>query len=376
MMKKRILILCGLLLFTLTACSTQQEPLPSLDTVLSSPLPITTPIPNTPTSFPLVPYPTSLIGVSSDCQYYAVREDGTLLMWGQAEEHNNIGHCKEYSYQKPLEVAHDVASIYPGMNMFLYTDTEGTLWGISSPVPDGLDTVELPSCDLPVVRLLEDVVWANQCITFGYALQSDGTLWGWGDGLLIPGEYGRKDADMTKLMDGVIWVSGGFYGGCLITEDHTLYVWDDTSDSLRTVCNDVRWAEGNLLITLDNQLYRFRRTESEQFDDYQFDLLLTDVKRVASSLPRALGVIRQDDSLWVLKRLYGEDGTSTLAPAEKFMDDVADTATTYQRTIILKTDGTVLLCENADGYYAFREEDYDAPRSTGIVCRMWSEDSP
>lgn len=346
------------------------------ETAAEAALPLITPVPDTSASFPLALHPASPIGVSSDCQYYALREDGTLLMWGQAEEYNGIGLCKEYSYQEPLEVAHDVAAIYPGMHMFLYTDTEGTLWGISSPVPDGADTIELPSSSLPVVRLLEDVVWADQCITFGYALQSDGTLWGWGDGLLIPGEYGRKDAGMTKLMDGVIWVWGSFFDGCLITADHTLYVWDDTSASLQAVCDHVRWAAGGHLITLDNRLYRFYKAEGDPRGNYQLDLLLTDVKREVSGLPHALGVIRTDDSLWVMERLYHEDGTGTLAPAEKLMEDVADADTTYLRTMILKTDGTVLLYENDYDRHRFCKEDYDEPCDTGIVCRMRPESTP
>ena len=164
----------------------------------------------------------------------AIREDGTLWMWGDAASIGNgvKGNGEnEYGWalqSVPVQVMTDVAAVSCGRDLTAVVKTDGSLWTwhLVNHDEKGYEK-HLPS---EPVKLLEGVKSVSCGDDHLLAVKEDGSLWayGWnGSGQLGTGNCGGTDWDSAPVhvMDGVSRVSAGDNVSAAVRTDGTLLVW-------------------------------------------------------------------------------------------------------------------------------------------------------
>lgn len=157
--------------------------------------------------------------------YYAIRADGALIMWGSPEYVLGGSAMSDVPMDSPLELMGNVAYVSTARGRVMAVDKGGTLWG--------LGTMADPAAPNQPRRLMEDVAMASCGSYDTLVLKRDGTLWSCSP--FAPGLPGLErqvinGVTFEKLMDQVIYVKAGGLGqGTVILADHTEWIWDQYS---------------------------------------------------------------------------------------------------------------------------------------------------
>ena len=167
----------------------------------------------------------NVVSVSSGSYHTAaVREDGSLWVWG-SNEHGQIGNGGggNASYNDkpiqtiPVKVLDNVAAVSCGDSCTAAIKTDGTLWiwgyNVSSTPIKAMDGVTTVSCDTQLYSVIKE----------------DGTLWAWGtmykernsEYTITSVEY----TDAIKIDSDVADVSCGSSGFAYIKNDGTVWIW-------------------------------------------------------------------------------------------------------------------------------------------------------
>ena len=230
-------------------------------TACAGPAARTSLVPAAENAAPLSQFPLS----SSYFAYYAIREDGTLVGWGDNIRLTLPDYCP--SPDQAADIMDRVIGVYGGDWVTLILDEDHTLWGLGSGGGPFYLLMDTPWDDPPqLVKLLEDVVtagskgeeavalledgavvrWGAQgveqilmdCAALwpvtgcSYALTEEGQLVGWGHGLPIEGMRDAWSREPQLILeDAGDVVSLAYYNGilCCLHSDGTLWRtgWDE-----------------------------------------------------------------------------------------------------------------------------------------------------
>lgn len=286
--------------------------------------------------------------------YYAIRQDGTLIAWGQPEFG---GFNEEVTFEKPRELLKNAAAVYTsGRGATVAIDNGGVLWAFNTAqfndtVPgvdydwerDGMkpvrimDNVAMAAMDQfrTVILKQDGTLWVNGLGSFGapwlhktgnylvkimdnviwtdlhYAVTADHELWGW----QMAGQDDQPPRKLADLEDGVTQVS---WANLALTEEGGVYHWDVDETGqitrLQHKLSHVVWCGGLLAIKGDSDLWYYvedfipgRPGWERPEDKGDFKPLTSDVAYATQGEADIL-VIKQDGSLWKFSPKEGESG--------------------------------------------------------------------
>lgn len=358
-MKKRtlFLLLALCLVFQLPACrkvpNHENLPSPSCDVAVSATAspeesPAAPVVSNTPGSEPmasLTPEPNLLPIVSvpvaaGSKDYYVIRNDGTLIMWGTPD----YGYLSNIPAHDPVILLENAASVSAGPSgVVMAIDKNGTLWGLN--MPEYYIAIN-PAADInspeKPVRLMEGVSMVSCGQFHSLILKQDGTLWTYCvNNYGIPSEEHTITAEqrLVKIMDDVIFTSVSGFGGYAILEDYSLWEWGITSADLEKVADNIACVHTGEAVTTTGELIQWSY-DFENDARGSMETILTAVAVCNKSI-----AIRTDGSLWTWGyNSHGELGDGTTANRRtpiKVLSDVTYAAMGEFCTVILRTDGSI-----------------------------------
>lgn len=218
-----------------------------------------------------------------------------------------------------------------------------SLWGWGKPIFPGVGTLKVPT------QLMDDVS-AISCGSFHFAvLKTDHSLWLYGDNSAGQLGNGKKqeglknrEEDFVKIMDNVIAVSCGKRHTAAIQSDGSLWVWGQNSSG--QVGNS---GEGN-----DSYLNEMK----EEITIQTVPVKVLDGVAVVSCGGSHTMAITEDGTLWAWGSndlgQFGDGGTESSSTPIKIMDHVVSVSTvpgiafsnesSCGGSLILKDDGTVI----------------------------------
>ncbi len=257
-----------------------------------------------------------------------VKTDGTLWAVGDNSQ-GQLGDGTTNNKSVPVKVMTGVAQVSAGEYHTMIVKTDGTLWAVGTnrygELGDG--TSGSGTYKLTPVQVMTHVARVSAGGEHSMIVKKDGTLWAvgrnregqLGDGTSGSGTY--KSAPVL-VMTNVAQVSAGGKHSMIVKKDGTL------------------WAVGR---NREGQLGD--GTTTDKPDPVK---VMTDVARVSSGYNHTM-ILKTDGTLWAVgfNRYYGQPGNGTsgsgtdkLTPV-RVMTHVAQVSSGEQRTMILKTDGTL-----------------------------------
>lgn len=178
-------------------------------------------------TFPLSIRTNRLAAATND--FYVIREDGTLIMWGRPEGVYEGSSLSNVSIDSPVELMDNgvfvAANFYGGVYAI---DKNGTLWG--------LGLLADPDAPNEPLRIMDDVAMVSAGQYQDLILKRDGTLWYRG---VSPSSFPVLETQVIHgesyyhILDNVIYASSGGYGaGSAILADGTQWKWDYNGELL------------------------------------------------------------------------------------------------------------------------------------------------
>lgn len=217
--------------------------------------------------------------------------------------------------------------------------------------------------------------------SFGAAIKADGSLWTWGDNSY--GQLGNGTTERSlvpvKVMDDVVYISCGHFHMAAIKSDGSLWTWGSNAraqlgnggqsndkdgrnhllevqtlpvkimdDAAEVYCGNtdtiILRRDGVLLFTGKDEYW----TSLMDYDDYSVPQpIMNGIKAICRG--SHMGVIRDDDSLWMFgDNKFGQLMTGTTGAVQepvKVMEDVLCCANCcWGTTAVVKKDGTLWTC--------------------------------
>ncbi|MGH7493184.1 MAG: T9SS type A sorting domain-containing protein [bacterium] len=276
----------------------------------------------------------------------ALRTDGSLRSWG-FNYYFQLGDGTSTDRKKPIQVINlnDVKKIAGGDAHSLVLKSDGTLrsWGQNLYAALGDNTFNGRKIPVQVVSLA-DVVRVSAGGWFSVALKTDGTVWAWGHN--ASGQVGEGGIDtsfpapvQTSTINKIIDVTTGFQHAIALNSDGTVWTWGDntygqlgdgsTTDRYTPVqisglANIIAIAGGkeySLAVKSDGTIWAWGRNHVGQLGDNSTTDRINPVQ--VSGLTNAVAVaaghyasyaVKSDGSIWAWGyNAYGQlgDGTSS-----------------------------------------------------------------
>jgi len=238
----------------------------------------------------------------------ALAEDGTLWAWGTEiwawdgdgyQQHTlGIGDGTREIRNRPVQIMENVTFALAATHHSLAITNDGALWtwgnNYFGQLGDGTNEHRLSP-----VRAMEDVIFATMLLTAPnshtgisartYAIQSDGSLWAWGDSGwgsspfdVALGDGGTENRNTpVRILENAVSVAATDNGGYAVTNDGRLWGW-----------------HGEITIS--------------HFDDetqeWSYDIIVAQrspvpiMEDIASLCPRGTHAITTNGALWALER--------------------------------------------------------------------------
>ncbi len=162
---------------------------------------------------------------------FAVRSDGTVWAWGQGVFGELGGSCKEEICPTPARIPGlaDVVAVASGLDAEYALRADGTVWAWGEAELDQLGSgtaVDSFSATPLQVKDLTNVTAIAGGFETGYALRSDGTVWAWGwsGGL---GNGGTADSNVPVRVGSLTQITAIGGGRGAVRSDGTFWVWQD-----------------------------------------------------------------------------------------------------------------------------------------------------
>ncbi len=284
----------------------------------------------------------------------ALKKDGTVWAWG-SNAHGQLGDGSYKDSTEPVEVQglDGVGSIAAGKDNSLALKNDGTVWAwgynsygqlgdgslnyTGSPVPlqvPGLSGITIISCG------------GSHCL----ALQSNGTVWAWGEnshGILGDGtNESRFTPVKSKLNDVKTFNAGEESHALAVKNDGYVWAWGYNYKG--------QLGEGGVSLSDQN-----RMSIGPDADDYNPDIVrgLTDAQAVAAGGSHSVA-LKSDGTVWVWgSNSDGQLGLGTIGGSDVTspeqvpgLDGVTAVAAGMYYTLALEDDGTVWAWgSNSDG---------------------------
>ena len=201
------------------------------------------------------------------------------------------------------------------------------------------------------VRILEDIREFHHMWSVIYTIQNDGSLWSWhnhhASGAVIS-TWIIDDAQVF-LNEPFPWFITGFFDGSVIDTSGILWRWSRTRRHIKPIMEDVRWAQGNLVITNDNGLWSWGDNSYGQVGDgtreYRYaPVRIMDNVREAFTMGTHNMALTYDGSLWAWGSNYaGQLGDGTTedreSPVMIFQNVLQVSYFSHRATTIITWDG-------------------------------------
>lgn len=161
----------------------------------------------------------------------AIREDGSLWMWGNNSCKQISDENKEYSILQPQKIMKNVKSVSLGSVNSAAIKKDGSLWLWGTNTLDEILKLP-PNKSYKPYKIMDDVKSVSLGGSTGAAIKKDGTLWMWGTntyGQIGDGTQNECKAP-KKIMDNVKSVSVGIKCTAAIKEDGSLWMWGFNSN--------------------------------------------------------------------------------------------------------------------------------------------------
>ena len=257
----------------------------------------------------------------------AIRADGSLWMWGDVPL---IGAERPAVVTAPMKVMDDVAAVYSDNNVAVIK-TDGSLWtwGYENSSGDlGNGTTEHT---MTPVKILDNVVAFSSAMGSSAAIKSDGSLWMWGRNdynQLLNGGVGNGSLNLGPR--GTVW----FQTVPVKVMDDVACVSCSGTTTAVVKTDGTLWMWGsNFSAALGDGTYTDRLTPEKVMDNVSY----------VTSCGGAVAAIKTDGTLW----MWGSDEfgqqpytTRSVTTPTKVMDDVAAVSLNLH-VAALKTDGTL-----------------------------------
>ena len=184
----------------------------------------------------------------------ALKTDGSLWAWG-ANRSGQLGNGTVQDQHSPVKIMDDVAAVSAGEAHTLALKTDGSLWAwganlsgqLGAPTQNRSDGDPMGDCLLPM-QVMEDVTALSAGCSYSMVVQTDGSLWVWGDNqygqlgnggtgnmaIMQPGSSSSfcQTTPVQILLRGKVTAvsAGGSSRGChslAVLSDGSLWGWGD-----------------------------------------------------------------------------------------------------------------------------------------------------
>lgn len=161
----------------------------------------------------------------------AIREDGSLWMWGNNSCKQISDENKEYSILQPQKIMENVKSVSLGSVNSAAIKKDGSLWLWGTNTLDEILKLP-PNKSYKPYKIMDDVKSVSLGGSTGAAIKDDGTLWMWGNNYYGQiGDGTQNECKVPKkIMDHVKDVCVGGNYTAAIKEDGTLWMWGNNSN--------------------------------------------------------------------------------------------------------------------------------------------------
>ncbi len=172
------------------------------------------------------------------CSAAAIREDGTLWMWGEVSRigHGVKGNGKDTNLDYwpvqtvPIQIITDVAAVSCGRDITAVVKNDGSLW-VWHHIEDDERGYTVHTASEPEM-ILDDVASVSCGADFLAAVKNDGSLWTYGSnsyGQLGTGGLAVSSSEAVKIMDGVKEAWAGDQSAAALCFDGTLWTWGENT---------------------------------------------------------------------------------------------------------------------------------------------------
>lgn len=269
--------------------------------------------------------------------YYAIRVDGSLILWGSLE----YGEIEEIPFAQAVKLLDHAIGVYTsGESETLAVDSDGTLWSINSNrfqylIPDFEQ--DWDNAPLKPLKVMEDVSMAAVAKFHSVILKQDGSVLVQGIGGFGAPWIKGTSPYLVKVMDGAISVGITTYGGWAITTNHELWAWglepNDSTEPKKLLDGAFQSCDQGMSLTTlteSGDLLRWGENHSES------ELLLSGVSSHGKSY-----AIQEDGSLWIEGVGYGNVAAEGSAPYFKAIDRAAYAAQGEVSMLALDEEGSL-----------------------------------
>lgn len=267
--------------------------------------------------------------------FYAIRTDGTLIMWGY---HDDGPIIEEISFQDAIEIKdHSVAVYASSRNVTLVVDEDGSLWSINTARFDGLvDNIDVDMENEPMkpAKVMDNVSMAAVGQFHSLILKRDGSLWVQGFGRFGAAWLDKQESYFVKVMDNVVWTDITTYGGYAVTANHELWSWglSDNGEQPEKILDEaIQVSSSNLVLTEKGELISCNY-------DYETNTFTPPKSLLTNTVQCSGGLgIKEDGTLWVCS-------TENPSP-QKVGENVLYAAQGEQIILTLHKDGSLWLID-------------------------------
>ena len=302
----------------------------------------------------------------------AIKEDGTLWTWGY-NRYGQLGCGLDgsvyYQVENPTQIMDNAKSVSLGNMHSAAIREDGTLWvwGLNDhgQVGDGSSEQEINA----PVKVLDDVAFVSLGGSHSSAITKDGSLWTWG--LNDRGQLGDGTTEdrgtPVKVMDGVASVSLGASHSAAVKQDGSLWIWGDNShgqlgdETAENRITPVKVMDGVVSVSLgssysaairsDGSLWAWGLNDDGQVGDGTTENRITPVKVMDGVESVSLGAthsaaVAKDGSLWTWgfnggSGKLGDGTTEDRSTPVKVMDGVASVSLGRWHSAAVKSDGSL-----------------------------------
>jgi len=303
----------------------------------------------------------------------AVQYDGTLWGWGYDDmRHLGFGKKKLDSYivPKPAKIMSDVKAVSAGKNHTLAIKKDGSLWAWGYNLPNHRENRLRQS--VKPVKIMDGVKAAACGIWHSLVIKNDGTLWAWGKNYYGQVNPDGKKADFSytvaapiKLMSNVKAIYANEDASYAIQNDGTLWGWGYSraaysigtpKNGFEMIAKNVRTVSAGedslFFIKSDDSLWCYGQNEFliPKANEYYFPQdpvkVMTGVKDIAVNSLYATA-IKNDGSLLIwgwgfyLKDIIGKESELTVKKPYRLMTDVLAVSNGAFHSLVLKKDGSI-----------------------------------